>query len=193
MTGIYLDFETGGLDTARCGITQIGAVAFDMSAGGTIIVDTFTSLICPSPDLFYSPAALRIQGRTLQDPDLLGAPPEDRVLESFLAWAHVRRGDGIWSHHAPFDEGCLTAMMLRGKLDPPSRGSIRCTKQLFRILVSAGRLPAIHDNRSGQSSLRALVRRFGIAEHSGAHDAMQDARMGTSVLWHLLQASGWLA
>ena len=98
---VVFDLETTGLSAARDRICEIGAVR----VRGLELVGSFQSLVNPRVAL-PEPVA-RLTG--LREEELRGAPPVQRVLGRFLAFA----GDDLLvAHNARFDQRFLEQQLL---------------------------------------------------------------------------------
>ncbi|HEY6276929.1 MAG TPA: exonuclease domain-containing protein [Streptosporangiaceae bacterium] len=94
---VIVDVETTGWTPGKAQITEIGAVRI---SGGQLR-GQFSSLVNPG-----GPIPERVTELTgISDAMVAAAPPLDRVLPAFLAFA---RGGVLTAHNAPFDIGFLT-------------------------------------------------------------------------------------
>jgi DNA polymerase III epsilon subunit-like protein len=113
LMNVFLDVETGGLDPKVCGVTEIGVIAFVMNLGREMIPQAANAwLIQPMESKVYEEAALKMQGRTLDDLGHYGQDPLTAYegLASFLREYLGEQGEKnnhwlgrIWTHNADFD------------------------------------------------------------------------------------------
>ncbi|HEU5064949.1 MAG TPA: exonuclease domain-containing protein [Gaiellaceae bacterium] len=161
---VVFDLETTGLSAARDRICELGAVR----VRGLELVDSFESLVNPRVAL-PEPIA-RLTG--LREEELRGAPPVQRVLERFLAFA----GDDLLvAHNARFDQRFLEHQLLaqheRRLSEPPL-----CTAALARRLLE-GRLRRV--------GLASLAHFFGVSTQP-CHRALPDAEATAEILVQLI-------
>ena len=111
VTFVVVDLETTGGTPADCAITEIGAVKV---RGGEVLGE-FQTLVDPG-----GPVPAFIQVLTgITTTMLIGAPPIEQVLPSFLEFS---RGAVLVAHDAPFDIGFLKAAAARhGTPGPATR------------------------------------------------------------------------
>jgi DNA polymerase III epsilon subunit-like protein len=76
------DFETGGANTNRCEILQIGACIINPNS--LAIIDQFTSLVRPNNFDALEEKALEVNRLTI--PELENAPPMDSVFDIWAKW-----------------------------------------------------------------------------------------------------------
>jgi DNA polymerase III subunit epsilon len=161
---VVFDLETTGLSAARDRICELGAVR----VRGLELVDSFQSLVNPRVAL-PEPIA-RLTG--LREEELRGAPPVQRVLERFLAFAG---NDLLVAHNARFDQRFLEHQLLaqheRRLSEPPL-----CTAALARRLLE-GRLRRV--------GLASLAHFFGVSAQP-CHRALPDAEATAEVLVQLI-------
>ena len=165
VTFVVVDLETTGGTPADCAITEIGAVKV---RGGEVLGE-FQTLVDPG-----GPVPPFIQVLTgITTTMLVGAPPIEEVLPSFLEFA---RDAVLVAHNAPFDVGFLKAAAARtGHRWPGNR--VLDTVRLARRVVTRDEAP-----NHKLSSLAAL---FG-ATVTPNHRALSDARATVDVLHALL-------
>lgn len=189
-TLVFIDVETGGLDPAVHGLTEVAAVAFTFDdAGGGQVLDSLSMIVAPTANLAYSPYALGLQGRTLEWLQENGSP-EESVMQSLSEFLFTHLGDTdtrhglIWAHNATFDQSFLRALeerttginALRYSREFPTRCDFSCTKTLFYCLRAFG----VHDGK--WSNLKEIAKQYGIAPSGNEHSALADARMGIECL-----------
>jgi DNA polymerase-3 subunit epsilon len=161
---VVFDLETTGLSAARDRICELGAVR----VRALELVDSFQSLVNPRVAL-PEPIA-RLTG--LREEELRGAPPVQRVVDRFLAFA----GDDLLvAHNARFDQRFLEQQLLaqheRRLSEPPL-----CTAALARRLLE-GRLRRV--------GLASLAHFFGVLTQP-CHRALPDAEATAEVLVQLI-------
>lgn len=189
MRYVFCDVETGGLDPKVHGITEIGAIAFDMDPMNPFkgcIGDEVRLLVRPNPNLAYTPYALQLQDRTLQYLEEYGVTELEAwtALDVFLQ-QHLNRWQGhIVAHSAEFDRSFLSALAERcGKpeaLPARARCSWICTKNLFRILSGLGIVS------SSSCGLEDIMREYDIWYEGKQHEALTDARAGIQIFRHMV-------
>ena len=192
---VMIDTETGGLDAAIHGLTEVGAVAFDLAPDGALWErETFHCLLRPAPLLSYTPYALNLQGQTLESltehgqNEFLAYPEFAAFLLRHVGKTDARAGQ-IWAHNAVFDHAFIAAFAHRAtglKHDFPARCDWSCTKTLFYILRSLG----VHDGQ--WSNLKSMAELFGVEFNGRHHTAVTDAvaamrcLAAMTRLWHEL-------
>lgn len=169
VTFVVVDLETTGGTPAENGITEIGAVKV---RGGQVLGE-FQTLVDPG-----GPVPPFIQVLTgITTSMLVGAPPIEQVLPSFLEFA---AGAVLVAHNAPFDVGFLRAAAARcGHTWPAPR--VLDTVRLARRVVTRDEAP---NHKLG--TLAALFH----AEVTPNHRALDDARATVDVLHALLDRLG---
>jgi DNA polymerase III epsilon subunit family exonuclease len=163
---IVVDLETTGLSAERCTILEIGAVRI----AGLRAVETFHTLVDPGTAI--PPFITRLTGidRSMVD----GAPPLDRAIRDFHAWAVASPEGAFVAHNASFDARFVARAYQRHAL-PPWSGPTFCTRRLARRL-----LPDL-----ARYDLDTLSARFGIANR-WRHRALGDAEAAARALLELL-------
>jgi len=165
VTFVVVDLETTGGSAADSAITEIGAVRV---RGGEVLGE-FQTLVDPG-----GPVPAYIQVLTgITTTMLIGAPPIEEVLPSFLEFA---RGSVLVAHNAPFDVGFLKAAAARTDHAWPGFRVVD-TVRLARRVVTRDEAP---NHRLG--TLAALFR----AQVTPNHRALSDARATVDVLHALL-------
>jgi len=193
MKYVFVDTETGGLDPAVHGITEIAAVAFDFDPKqpflerGMYRKDEFQMVIQPNPNMAYTPYALQLQDRTLQYLQEYGTD-EARVWAMFRMFLDTHLG-GDWQGHiiaqyAQFDYGFLSALANRagdGKVLPAhKRCEWICTKNMFRVLSGLGIVSATG------CGMNDIMRWYGLDFEGKEHMALVDAKAGEQVFRHMV-------
>jgi DNA polymerase III subunit epsilon len=169
VTFVVVDLETTGGTPAENGITEIGAVKV---RGGQVLGE-FQTLVDPG-----GPVPPFIQVLTgITTSMLIGAPPIEQVLPSFLEFA---AGAVLVAHNAPFDVGFLRAAAARCGHDWPAPRVVD-TVRLARRVVTRDEAP---NHKLG--TLAALFH----AEVTPNHRALDDARATVDVLHALLDRLG---
>jgi DNA polymerase III epsilon subunit family exonuclease len=162
---VVVDVETTGWTPGKAQITEIGAVR----VSGGKLTGQFTSLVNPG-----GPIPGRVTELTgITDAMVAAAPPLDRVLPAFLAFAS---GGVLTAHNAPFDIGFLTAACRACGLPWP-RLPVADTVDLARRVLGADEVP--------NCKLATLAEYFG-ARTTPSHRALADAMATADVLTALL-------
>ena len=162
---VVVDVETTGWTPGKAQITEIGAVR----VSGGKLTGQFTSLVNPG-----GPIPGRVTELTgITDEMVAAAPPLDRVLPAFLAFAS---GGVLTAHNAPFDIGFLTAACRACGLPWP-RLPVADTVDLARRVLGADEVP--------NCKLATLAEYFG-ARTTPSHRALADAMATADVLTALL-------
>jgi DNA polymerase III epsilon subunit family exonuclease len=162
---VVVDVETTGWTPGTAQITEIGAVR----VSGGRVTGQFTSLVNPG-----SPIPGRVTELTgITDAMVAAAPPLDRVLPAFLAFAS---GGALTAHNAPFDIGFLTAACRACGLPWP-RLPVVDTVDLARRVLGEDEVP--------NCKLATLAEYFG-ARTTPSHRALADAMATADVLTALL-------
>ena len=161
---VVVDVETTGWTPGTAQITEIGAVR----VSGGKVAGQFTSLVNPG-----GPIPGRVTELTgITDAMVAAAPPLERVLPAFLAFAS---GGVLTAHNAPFDIGFLTAACRACGLPWP-RPPVVDTVDLARRVLGPDEVP--------NCKLATLAEYFG-ARTAPSHRALADALATADVL-------GWL-
>jgi DNA polymerase III epsilon subunit-like protein len=186
---VYIDTETGGLDHRVHGLTEIGAIAFELDPfnGHTRLLDKYNVLIEPQLYLAYTPYALEMQKRTLKDLEELGATEIDalRGLGEFICRNVMSGWTGrIVAHNAEFDYKFLAALSDRheaGMFQSDRHNKWICTQQMFRMLQGLG---VVMENGAG---LDDIINYYNIpANANRRHTALVDAEYGVQVFGHMI-------
>ena len=162
---VVVDVETTGWTPGTAQITEIGAVRV---SGGNL-KGQFTSLV--NPGAAIPERVTELTGIT--DAMVATAPPLDRVLPAFLAFAS---GGVLTAHNAPFDIAFLTAACRACGLPWP-RLPVVDTVDLARRVLSEDEVP--------NCKLATLAEYFG-ARTTPSHRALADALATADVLTALL-------
>lgn len=128
---LAFDLETGGLDPAHCGITEIAAVAYDIESGRRVGV--MHSIVKAERGMRYEPRALDLQGRQFDDlaegRDLL------TVLQALAKLVRKMFGDPEkcvpFAHNSQFDMKFIGAACRRTGEPLPFSAQSHCTKAMF--------------------------------------------------------------
>jgi DNA polymerase III epsilon subunit-like protein len=196
----FLDFETGGLDSEKHGLTEIALLAFDNQTFEPIPNGAYSHLIKPVMEKVYDPYALQLQGQTLENLKARGASLTT-TYDEMLAFLHThlgkpgKYGDNwvgrIWAHNAPFEWDFL-AELEHDVYDLPSpallfqgRPYLSCTKYLWTNLRGLG----VHDYP--RTNLKYIGEALGLPPDSEAHRALADCERGVAVLKAMRQ-KGWI-
>jgi DNA polymerase III epsilon subunit-like protein len=204
--GIIIDLETGGLDPARCAVTEIGAIAFEQLRGTLVEVDCFQTLVSPPDFLDITRDAATVQGHTAAELWEREAPTEGKAMVAFAGFfwkwfdttPYRRNAHRIWAHNAGFDESFLRGIADRNRAtvgfpflyDPLTHFS--CTLRLFQQQQAFGLWPEMEGVIGGGGSLGKLCEAWGIGRKE-PHDAISDCRSTLAVLDRLqkrMRASG---
>ena len=205
INGLFLDFETTGLNASSAYPTQLGAVKFiistELGSADLPIVtigNTFYTMIkppCWSDNKDDYEKALEIQGLSREYIDEHGVPTEEAYL-SFCTFlediGYINNNEimssRMWAHNSEFDFNFLTRFYLLSGVSnprPTSRNNINCTKKLFSSLgqlsITSSEVP---DN------LNKVCVHYGIPmieRDTGIHNPVEDVHAGIHVLQHILQ------
>jgi DNA polymerase III epsilon subunit family exonuclease len=162
---VIVDVETTGWTPGKAQITEIGAVR----VSGGQLKGQFSSLVNPG-----GPIPGRVTELTgISDAMVAAAPPLDRVLPTFLAFAS---GGVLTAHNAPFDIGFLTAACRACRLPWPQFPVVD-TVDLARRVLGEDEVP--------NCKLATLAGYFG-ARTAPSHRALADALATADVLTALL-------
>lgn len=165
VTFVVVDLETTGGTPADCAITEIGAVKV---RGGEVLGE-FQTLVDPG-----GPVPAFIQVLTgITTTMLIGAPPIEQVLPSFLEFS---RGAVLVAHNAPFDISFLKAAAARTGHAWPGNQVVD-TVRLARRVVTRDEAP--------NHKLSTLAGLFH-ATVTPNHRALSDAQATVDVLHALL-------
>lgn len=164
---IVVDLETTGLSIDACTILEIGAVRI----AGLQRVERFQTLVDPGRPIPSRITALTGIDRSLID----GAPPLERAIRAFSAWAGGGPSAVFVAHNAQFDERFVRRALAAHAL-PDWAGPVVCTRKLARRL-----LPALR-----RYDLDTLSARFGIA-NGARHRALGDAEATARALLELVE------
>ncbi len=188
-TYMVFDLETGGLDPATCGITEIAAVAavHDGTWQNNQITSRFVRILKPTPGLIYTDKALEMQCRTLADLEERGVT-EAQALADLSDWVKLKLGRAQtvspWAHNAAFDMSFISAAVARNDMEMPFNRAYICSMILHRILRHLG----IHNGY--RSRLEDVCNDLGIAPPTDdRHHATGDAE----ATCHCIARMMWLA
>lgn len=125
-----LDFAAIDFETANGYRSSVCSVGVVVVRGGKVC-DTFYSLIHPEPN-YYAWFCQRVHG--------LGPADTDEAEVFPLVWQRVApliEGLPLVAHNAPFDEGCLRAVMQVYRMDWPDYrfyDTLRASRHMLRWL-----------------------------------------------------------
>ncbi|UOF77578.1 deddh [Caudoviricetes sp.] len=157
----FFDTETGGLEPAECGLTEVSSLIADFNddLSGWNVVHRFSSLVKPIEGLLYTDEALTTQNRTLDQLEAEGRD-EAEVIQALGKVTARYFGEAkkcnLWAHNSGFDIGFLEAATKRTGLPMPTNFAHVCTMHLFRGMRFAG----FHD--CYRSTLDDMMRAFGV-------------------------------
>lgn len=158
-----IDFETA--NQHRSSVCSVGVVIVRESA----VVDTFYSLIHPTPD-FFSYWNVRVHGLTDRDTCSAANFPD--------VWAEIApriEGLPLVAHNSPFDESCLKAVFSTYGMDYPGYRFL-CTCRAARRL-----LPQLPDHKLGTV---AAYCGYDLRHH---HHALADAEACAQIALKILE------
>ncbi|MDJ0393051.1 DEDD exonuclease domain-containing protein [Rhodococcus sp. G-MC3] len=168
-TFVVVDLETTGGSADTESITEIGAVKV---RGGQVIGE-FATLVDPGRSI--PQYIVELTGITTAM--LIGAPRIERVLPSFLEFAH---GCVLVAHNAGFDTGFLRAAASRLDIAWP-KFQVLCTVKLARRVLTRDEAPSV--------KLSSLASLFQVSTRP-THRALDDARATVEVLHALIERVG---
>jgi DNA polymerase-3 subunit epsilon len=168
---VIVDVETTGWTPGEAQITEIGAVR--VRAGQ--LREQFSSLVNPGSAIPEQVTALT----GISDAMVAGAPPLDRVLPAFLAFA---RGGVLTAHNAAFDVGFLTAACRACGLPWPDF-PVADTVDLARQVLTEDEVPDCK-----LSTLAAFFAARTLPEHRALADALATADVLIGLLPRLAAA-----
>lgn len=136
MNHVVVDLETGGLNSARCGITQVSAVVFREAFDKRRIevLDQLHLAVEPEQGLVYESQALELSGYEDVCKSLPVVPMDEalRQLYNLSVTFHAYPINRVmWAHKSEFDFGFLQKACERTGM-PMAFTSHRCTLQMFR-------------------------------------------------------------
>jgi DNA polymerase III epsilon subunit-like protein len=208
---IFFDTETGGLDPKVNAITQIAAIAFDITGSNVdgfhcVVAGAFNATIKPAPWLTFSAEALELSHKSLQKLQQHGISEGEayKLLRIFMtqhlsypdnnpqSWLEANKCIGhLWAHEASFDHGFLCALEKRvlpiENYGLPAIFSSRCdfsdSKALYHALAGVGAVTITEPVH-----LAGIASHYGIPydQRYGLHDALVDARLGVQCLGAIL-------
>ena len=162
MNSCFLDVETTGLDSRRCHIVEVGAVAVD----GDLELGEFSEVCNPGEaalERIGTGRALEINGLTREE--IGAARPIMEVARAFRAWMMGMNVAVLHSYNVGFDKGFLSR-------EPWDVNPLSWGECVMRA-VSSRRKPV---------RLEVAARRFGLDFDAGqAHRALYDARAAWQV------------
>ncbi len=166
---VVVDVETSGTDPETDRVLSIAALT--LAPDGTV-EHTLHTLLNPGVD----PGPTNIHGLTTAK--LAGQPRYPDVAPTL---AQLLRGRILVAHNVAFDYAFLAAEAHRSHTQLPVT-SVLCTVELAKLLHLG----------IDSLSLAALAHHWGITQ-ANPHDALDDARVLTSVLSHALTRAARLA
>ena len=164
-TFVVIDIETTGLDSATCGITELGAIRFENGR----IAETFSQLVNP-----LIPIPPEISGLTgITDKMVSGAPTIDQVISNYQEFIGV--SDWVVGHNIEFDLGFLKKYFDRNQ-----------SKIIDNCALDTAVLARILFPRLSRYGLSNLARTFDI-KRENAHRAADDCKVTGNVYLELLR------
>jgi DNA polymerase III epsilon subunit-like protein len=170
---LIFDTETGGLDPATCGITQISAGVCDFTPDWSEyeVISTFDALVRPIPHLLYEDKALEIQHRTLDE--LQNGLPIGKafqgvhdLVENYFGHSKTCTPYGV---NVKFDIDFMDANAKRYNLRMPFNFAYRDICQWFRLLQDLGA------HTQHRANLDTILAHYGIEiEEEQRHTAKGD-------------------
>jgi len=133
------DLETGGLNPATDGITEVAAVVavYPDDWSECTITQRFSRLVSPVDGLNYNDEAMSIHGHTMDRLVGVGYPEAD-VLRDLAMFVRVHAGEpktvSPWAHNAPFDMAFIEVAASRTGSQRPFNRAYMDTMVLFRAL-----------------------------------------------------------
>ena len=157
----FYDCETGGLDPATCGLTEVSSVVAEVAPdfSSLDVVHRFSSLVSPVDGLTYSDEALAIQNRSIADLIAFGRPEAEvlgalgRVTARYFGEA---KRCSMVAQNSSFDYGFLDAACIRTGVPLPTNRAHVCAMHLWRSLRFAGH----HD--CYKANLDAITEALGV-------------------------------
>lgn len=139
---LVLDTETGGLDSAACGLTELSGLVVSYDNDWSLeVLQESSQLIKPDPRLAYSKEALDMQGRTYEQLAAEGRPI-GHVFNDFRKMVCDHFGEpkkcAPFAHNAAFDKSFIEAACCRYGLQPLTNYCYRCSMDLFRWMQTMG-------------------------------------------------------
>jgi DNA polymerase-3 subunit epsilon len=169
---IWVDTETGSLDTGQAALLELAFILTDASGGR--IEDVWSGRLLPVPGDLMEPGALAING---YDPDEWARTAVDPYTAyQQLQWA--ARGAIFASHNVPFDRAMIMRFLGRfGVRRWPGDHHTVDTVALAWPLLAARAVPDL--------KLATLTTFFGI-RHERAHTALADCDAARQVYMALM-------
>lgn len=157
MTYMFIDTETGGLDSHKNPLIQLGAAVTDDEFN---ILETFESLIRPPEGLILEEEALKVNKISLED--LAKAPSEEEVLRAFNSLLIKYDGAILSGFNFQFDMTFIKSACFRNRIALRSQGII------IDLQMAANYAAGLY-----KFSLKSVCEYFGI--QTGNHTALKDA------------------
>lgn len=161
-----VDLETSGFDPAHSRIVEFAVVRIDVDGRPTGVLET---LVDPG-DADVGPTAVH----GIHPAMLAGAPTFAEMAPTLLAWLE---GVVVVAHHAPFEDGFLTAEFARAGMRVP-------------LLPALDTLTMSQENLDLPNHKLQTVCSWAGVQIDGAHTALGDARATAAMLPHLLSRVG---
>lgn len=187
MKGVFIDTETGGLDSNVHALTQVAAIAFEVKPGEEAeILEVFQIFVEPSKWLAVCPGALDLQQAKLETLLKVGKK-EATVYTELVQFLNnyigpsAEWGGHIWAQDAAFDHSFLRALEKRvgnGSNCFTDRCDWNCTKRLWTLLRFLG----VHNE--AKTSLKNIASYYQMDEQ--VHDATEDALLSLGALSFML-------
>jgi DNA polymerase III epsilon subunit-like protein len=188
MRAIFLDCETGGLESATDALCSIGCVVFDTDAATVdecILARAHWPICVPLDSrLKTNEEALRVQGMARDALADSGRLTEKQALEYLAGWSMDSIGRfGVdaqpWSWNAAFDSGFLKAASERH--GGAANRFVLCAQQFAWAAQALGLVAGPSGRR-----LTHWAQHYGLAQPE-PHNAQADAEVAAKVLWHLVR------
>jgi DNA polymerase III epsilon subunit-like protein len=184
---IVVDIETTGTDPSRSAILSIGAVVFEEPSR------QFFGECRAFEDAVIEPAALAVNGFSLEATRDPGKPTEAELVRSFLAWAADASNQTLMAHNPHFDIGFLKTASRRAgeKYALPVR-----SLDLHSVCFAHMRMHQITPpSEAGKSTLSsdAVMQYCGIPEEPKPHIALNGALWETEAFSRLLDNKSLLS
>lgn len=183
---IVVDIETTGADPTRSAILSIGAVVFEEPSR------QFSGECRVFDDALIEPAALAVNGFSLEAVHDPSKQTEAELVRLFLAWAAGASNQTLMAHNPHFDIGFLKAASRRAgeKYTLPVR-SIDLHSVCFAHMRMRGIEPPAAHGRSALSS-DAVMTYCGLPEEPKPHIALNGALWEAEAFSRLLDGRSLL-
>jgi len=191
---IALDIESSGVDMARCGIWQIGAIEIGNPKNQFIQ----EARIDDEDEIYDSPSAKKtvfeVTGKDEKYFRDKKKQSQKQLLKNFFAWCSKIRPDTLVSHHPQFDFAFIELKAIKYGLEMPFsyRAFDLHTIAQLKYFEKNGNF-LLEDGKS-KMGLSRMFEMCGMKDERGtSHNALQDAKLAAECFSRLVYGKNLLS